>query len=118
VVIDPVGGEVFANSLNVLAPGGRIVTFGASGGPVPEPVPRLSDGRVVRRFSITDLLMADPHAIEQLDEIFARVQAGRMQVVVDRVYPLAEAAQAQRYVADRQNFGKVVLTVSGPHDRE
>jgi NADPH:quinone reductase-like Zn-dependent oxidoreductase len=113
LVIDPVGGDVFTKSLQLLAPHGRIVNFGATAGPIPDVRPRLSEGRVVRRFSITDFLMARPDAITKLDEIFAWVAAGEMQVVVDRVYPLAQAAEAQRYVENRRNFGKVVLTVQG-----
>jgi NADPH:quinone reductase-like Zn-dependent oxidoreductase len=34
---------------------------------------------------------------------------GTLKAVVDRSFPLAEAAAAQRYVAERRNFGKVVL---------
>jgi NADPH2:quinone reductase len=111
LVIDSIGGSVFDNNLRVLAPGGRIVAFSTTGGPLPNPLPRLTEGRVIRRFSITDFLMSDPHAIEKLDDIFQLVLSGRLQVVIDRVYPLAEAALAQRYVEDRNNFGKVVLTV-------
>ena len=97
---------------------GRIVNFGASAGPIPDARPPLSDGRVVRRFSITDFLMARPDAITKVDEIFAWIAAGEMQVVVDRVYPLAQAAEAQRYVEDRRNFGKVVLTMETEKQNE
>jgi NADPH2:quinone reductase len=111
VVIDSVGGDVFAKDLHVLAPHGRVIVFGASGGPIPNPLPKLADGRVVRRFSITEFLMADPHAIQQVDEFFRLVVSGDLLVVVDRVFPLADAVAAQRYVEERRNFGKVVLTM-------
>jgi NADPH:quinone reductase-like Zn-dependent oxidoreductase len=34
---------------------------------------------------------------------------GELKVIIDRVLPLAEAAQAHRVLADRANFGKVIL---------
>ena len=37
------------------------------------------------------------------------VAAGRLQVVIDRTYPLAEAADAHAYIESRQAFGRVVL---------
>ena len=37
------------------------------------------------------------------------VAAGRLQVVVDRTYPLSEAAAAHAYIESRQAFGRVVL---------
>ncbi len=111
LVLESVGGEVYAKSLQALAADGRLVAFGGSGGPVPEPMPQPTEGQVVKRFSITAFMMAEPHAIEQLDDLFGLVQNGRLQVLVDQVFPLTEAAAAHRYIAGRRNFGKVVLTV-------
>ena len=37
------------------------------------------------------------------------VAAGRLRVVIDRTYPLAEAADAHAYIESRQAFGRVVL---------
>jgi NADPH2:quinone reductase len=45
-----------------------------------------------------------------LDEILRDLAAGGLQVVVDRTYPLAEAAAAHAYIESRQAFGRVVLT--------
>jgi NADPH:quinone reductase-like Zn-dependent oxidoreductase len=55
--------------------------------------------------------MEHTRVMEQLDEIFALIEAGRFRVIVDRVFPLSEAAAAHRYIAERRNFGKVVLTL-------
>jgi NADPH:quinone reductase-like Zn-dependent oxidoreductase len=43
--------------------------------------------------------------------VLPHIASGRVKVVVDRVFPLAEAAAAQEYMAANQNFGKVVLAV-------
>ena len=39
------------------------------------------------------------------------IAAGRLRPVVDRVFPLAEAADAHRHMAGRKHFGKIVLSV-------
>ena len=45
----------------------------------------------------------------ELAEVLKFVRAGRLEPVVDRVMPLAEAAEAHRRIEARQNFGKIVL---------
>jgi NADPH:quinone reductase-like Zn-dependent oxidoreductase len=46
-----------------------------------------------------------------LHRIIPLVQEGRLQPVVDRAFPLADAAAAHERLEARDNFGKVVLTV-------
>ena len=111
LLLETVGGEAYLRCLKLLAPGGRIIALGSTSGGAPALVGDLAPGRTARRFSITSTLMEDPHAIEQLDRIFALVLSGELKVIVDRVFPLAEVASAHRYIAERRNFGKVVLAV-------
>ncbi len=110
LILDLLGGPAFAKSLKLLAPGGRLIALGALNGGVTalgqEPPP----GRTAARFSITSTLMEDPNALKELDPIFRLIGSGRVKVIVDRVFPLRDAAQAHRYIAERRNFGKVVLT--------
>jgi NADPH:quinone reductase-like Zn-dependent oxidoreductase len=47
----------------------------------------------------------------ELDAMMPHVASGRLRPIVDRVFPLAEAAEAHRHVEARRNFGKVVLRV-------
>jgi NADPH2:quinone reductase len=42
-------------------------------------------------------------------ELIRRVAAGDLQVVIDRTFPLADAAEAHRYIESRQAFGRVLL---------
>ncbi len=111
VVLETVGGDVYAESLEVLAPGGRLVSIGRAGGEFPDPAPEPPPGRTAARFSISAALEEDPEAIRQLDWLLASVHQGRFRAVVDRTFPLSEAAAAHRYLAERRAFGKVVLTV-------
>jgi NADPH2:quinone reductase len=44
-----------------------------------------------------------------IDALLARVAAGELRVVIDRTFPLAEAAEAHRYIESRRAFGRVLL---------
>ena len=44
-----------------------------------------------------------------IERLIERVAAGELQVVIDRVFPLAEAAEAHTYIESRQAFGRVLL---------
>ena len=52
---------------------------------------------------------AGPRAYDLIAGRIADVAAGELQVVVDRTYPLADAAAAHAYIESRQAFGRVVL---------
>jgi NADPH:quinone reductase-like Zn-dependent oxidoreductase len=111
VVVDVIAGDVLVKSLKQLAPGGRLIALGSLSGGSRELPPELPGGRMARRFSITSHLMEHTRSMEKLDEFFALIEAGKLRVIVDKVFPLSEAATAHRYIAERLNFGKVVLTV-------
>ncbi|HWP57784.1 MAG TPA: zinc-binding dehydrogenase [Candidatus Acidoferrales bacterium] len=111
VVLEMIGGEVYDKSLEVLAPGGRLVSIGGAFGPIPQTPPVLDGGRKATRFSITNYLAAHPEGLGQLDEILNLVRVGVFKVVVGRTFPLSEARAAQRYLESREHFGKVVLVI-------
>jgi NADPH2:quinone reductase len=50
-----------------------------------------------------------PRAHQMIGELIDDVAAGRLEVLVDRTFPLAEAAAAHAYVESRQAVGRVVL---------
>lgn len=111
VVLEMVGGDVYRRSLELLAPGGRLVSIGGAGGPIPDSLPSLDGGRRASRFSITAYLSAHPEGFDQMETFLELIRQGKFQVVIDRVFPLAEARAAQRYLEGREHFGKVVLTM-------
>ena len=111
VVLEMVGGEVYEKSLQVLAPGGRLVSIGGAFGSTPDPPPTLTEGRKATRFSITNYLKAKPQDFQQLDTILKLVQEKKLQAVIDKTFPLAETRAAQRYLEGREHFGKVMLTM-------
>lgn len=105
VVVEHVGGEVFERSLKALARGGRLVLCGATAG---------AEARLNLRavfFKSLSILGSTMGSLDELKEVVRFVESGRLRPVVDRTFPLAEAAAAQEVLARREQFGKVVLTV-------
>jgi NADPH:quinone reductase-like Zn-dependent oxidoreductase len=105
-VIDSVGGETFARAVDVLRPGGRIATYGATTGPVPQMVLR---SIFWRQISVLGTTMGSPAEFGDMLELYAR---DRLRPVVDRVFPLAEAAAAHRRMEEAGQFGKIVLSAA------
>jgi NADPH:quinone reductase len=110
VVLEMIGGEVYQKSLQALAPAGRLVSIGGAFGSLPDTPPALADGRKATRFSITNYLKAKPEDFKQLDDIVTLVADRKLQVVIDKTFPLAESRAAQLYLQGREHFGKVMLT--------
>lgn len=106
VVFDPVGGDGFARSVGALARGGRLVTPGVLASPtVSFDVWALvgKAGRIIGTGSA-------PARRDILERVIQLAAEGALSPVVDRVLPLAEAAEAHRLIEARETFGKVVLT--------
>jgi NADPH:quinone reductase-like Zn-dependent oxidoreductase len=103
VVIEHVGSDTFAKSLQSLARGGRLVTCGATTGAEIE-----ADLRVLfaRHLSIIGSYMGGKPELAELLPLF---DTGVLRPVVDKVFPLEEAAEAHRRMERRELFGKIVL---------
>lgn len=105
VIIEHVGGDVFAKCILAAAWGGRIVTCGATTGFTPT-----IDLRHVF-FRQIEVLGSTMGSKGDLFEILRLVEAGKLVPVVDRVLPLWSAEQAHRLLEERKVFGKIVLEV-------
>ncbi len=105
VVVEHVGTATWDESLASLAPSGRLVTCGATTG---------YDAKLDLRFLFSrqlSLLGSYMGTKGELHTVMKLVAAGRLKPVVDRVFPLAEAAAAHAYLESSQHFGKVVLHI-------
>ena len=105
IIFEHVGGETWKDLIPTLAPGGMLVTCGATSGPTAE-----TDIRYLfmRQLRIQGAYMGSK---ADLMQILPLVESGKLKPVVDRVLPLTEAAQAHRLLEERKQFGKVVLTI-------
>jgi NADPH:quinone reductase-like Zn-dependent oxidoreductase len=105
VVIDSVGGETFARAVDILKPGGRIATYGATTGPVKELVLR---NVFWKQATVLGTTMGSSREFAAMLALFDR---GGLRPVVDRVFPLADAAAAHRRMEEAGQFGKIVLGI-------
>jgi len=105
VVIEHVGKATWEGSVKALARGGRLVTCGATTG-----ADATTDLRYVfsRELTIYGSYMAGMGELLQVVKMF---NLGRLKTVVDSVYPLERAGEAQTRMEESRHFGKVVLTV-------
>jgi NADPH:quinone reductase-like Zn-dependent oxidoreductase len=105
IVVEHVGKATWETSVKSLAKGGRLVLCGATTG---SEVP--TDLRYVfnRELTIYGSYMA---GMGELLEVVKLFQARKLKAVVDSVFPLAEAAEAQRKMESSKHFGKIVLRV-------
>src|SRR2546422_102427 len=105
VVFEHVGTATWEDSLASLAAGGRLITCGATTG---------YDAKIDLRFLFSrqlSLLGSYMGTKSELHSVMKLVASGRLKPVVDRVFPLAEAAAAHTYLESSAQFGKVVLRV-------
>jgi tumor protein p53-inducible protein 3 len=116
VVLDAIGGKYLASNLQSLAVGGRLVIIGLMGGAKAEIdlaallLRRLHViGSTLRARSVTDKAAI---VASFLGRFGAALDAGRLKPVIDRVLPLAQAAEGHRVLKSSVHFGKVVLRVT------
>ena len=115
VILDVVGADYWERNLASLAVKGRMVLVGTlTGGKVQTDVRALMPKRL--RISGTVLRGRAPEEKIEVTNQFKRhvlplIVQGKIRPVVDRVFPLDQAAEAHRYMESNANFGKIVLAV-------
>jgi len=105
VVVDNVGAGTMPLSLRAARKGGRILTVGNTGGPKYE-----IDNRFIfaKHLSIVGSTMG---TLRDFATVMPLVFQGKLKAVVDRTYPLAQAAEAQVYLASGRQMGKITLAI-------
>lgn len=113
VILDVIGRDYWEANLRSLATAGRLVLVGLMGGAVAETnlgqlmAKRLRVyGTVMRVRPLIDRAAITRDYREHLE---SAIVTGKMQPVIDSVFPLREAAAAHQYMAENRNFGKILL---------
>jgi NADPH:quinone reductase-like Zn-dependent oxidoreductase len=103
VILENVGAATWKDSIRSLVKGGRLVTCGATSGPIGE-----TDIRIVfwKQISIIGSTMSNRR---EFNEVMTQLFRGRLKPIVDSVMPLADGAAAQEKLAAGKQFGKIVL---------
>ncbi|MFN0096323.1 MAG: NAD(P)H-quinone oxidoreductase [Dehalococcoidia bacterium] len=115
VLLDVIGADYWDRNLKVLALKGRMVIVGIMGGASTQAnlgallMKRASVRGTTLRARPLEEKAAATRAFEK--SVLPHIASGRVKVVVDKAFPLAETAAAHDYLASNANFGKVVLTM-------
>jgi len=130
VALDPFGGKSVRQSYRLLAPLGRLVVFGVSQAlpgerrslwhaarmllqtPVFLPLALMNHNRGVFGLNLGRLWAESARLDALMQVLLAELESGGLQPIVSREFPLERAADAHRFIHERRNIGKVVLTTS------
>lgn len=127
VVLDSIGGSSFQASYRMLAPLGRLVVLGVSSISADrrrfahiirswwqmgtfKPLSLMNRNRGVLGINLGHLWSEREALLPLADLIMSELRSGRLRSVVSRTFPLERVADAHRFIQDRANIGKVVLT--------
>jgi NADPH2:quinone reductase len=114
VIYDPVGGDVFDESLRCIAWEGRLLVIGFADGRIPQLPVNLA---LVKNMSVVGVYwggysVRQPQVItDSLHTLLAWYAEGKIRPYISQTYPLAQAADALNSLINRQSTGKVVLTI-------
>ncbi len=112
VVLEMVGGRTFEQSLDVLAPFGRLVHFGQAareGARKVDPGFLMATSRAVVGFWLVHMMRRPDLMTEAMQDMLGAVRSGELEPVVGGTYPLDEARRAHEDIRARQTTGKLVL---------
>jgi NADPH2:quinone reductase len=112
VVYDSVGATTFLPSLDCIRPRGTMVTFGNASGPVPaiEPLVLSQKGSLfLTRPTLATHCATRDEVLGRAFDVFSWKMVRGLKLVIDREYPLADAASAHRDLASRRTSGKLLL---------
>lgn len=127
VILDPIGGRSFGASYRMLAPLGRLVMLGISSMSGErrnawrvlrswwamksfDPLSLINRNRGVFGLNLGHLWDEGRHLQPLMQLLLTELSAGRLEPVVARTFPLERAGDAHRFIQNRSNIGKVVLT--------
>jgi putative PIG3 family NAD(P)H quinone oxidoreductase len=113
VILDIMGAPYLAKNLTAMATGGRLVVIGMQGGRKAE----LDLGALIAKRGIVaaTTLRARPLAEKAAivrgvrEQVWPLVEERKVRPVIDRKFPMTEAAEAHRLVESNEHFGKVLL---------
>jgi NADPH:quinone reductase-like Zn-dependent oxidoreductase len=104
VVVDGAGADAWSKSLNLLRPGGRIVSYGATAGLAQIDLRKM----FWKQLNILGTTMGSDR---DFAEMVALVGAGKLRPCIDQVLPLSEAMAAHQRMEHGQHMGKLVLKI-------
>jgi len=111
IILEMVGGSVAEQNLQCLAPFGRMVVYGAASGQIVQfsGIQLMYKNQAIIGYWLTAQLSRPDCIFQAVMELMQFITNGQLQIIVGQTFPLAEAAEAHRAIAERKTTGKVVL---------
>lgn len=107
LIVDGVAGEGFNILLDLVAEGGRVITYGETNGSISQ---FMLSKIFMKNLDVKGTKMGSPREFVKMLEFF---ETYHIRPVIDRCYPLDQAAEALTYMQEGGNFGKIVLSIPG-----
>lgn len=111
VILEMVGGTIADQSLQCLAPFGRMVIYGAASGDIAQfsGIQLMYKNQSIIGYWLTAWMSRPDRIAAAIQDLIRYLSSGNLQIVVGHTFPLAQAADAHRTIAERRTTGKVVL---------
>jgi NADPH2:quinone reductase len=111
LILDAVGKPTFEKGLRCLAPFGHMILFGRAGGlPDPLNVAKLMEKSLTVSAFVLPLIYSNREVMRRgLEHSFQLIREGKLTVPIGATFPLAQAAEAHRFVLSRRSTGKILL---------
>jgi NADPH2:quinone reductase len=113
VILDSVGGQNLVDSIGALAYRGSLISVGqaARAGSNIEARDLWTKNNSLHGVFLGGALLEEYSRVHaMIADLIGRVATGELRVVIDRTFPLADAAAAHAYIESRKAFGRVVMT--------
>jgi NADPH:quinone reductase len=111
LILDSTGGEILRNSVNCLAPFGRLINFGnpTGGSTSIEAFILVNDNLILQGFGLASYFEKPDLMQEAYQYLFSQAATGKLKVHIGQTFPLKDAAEAHRQMENRKTTGKTVL---------
>ncbi len=113
VILEMVGGDIAEKSLQVLAPFGRMVVYGAASGEMVQfsGIQLMYKNQSVVGYWLTAWMSRPEKTAEAASALMQYLASGKLRIIVGNMFPLDKAVEAHKAIAERKTTGKVVLVV-------
>ena len=113
IILEMVGGTIAEQCLQCLAPFGRIVVYGAASGQITQfsGIQLMYKNQAIIGYWLASQLSRPERIAQAIMDLMQYLSKGKLEIIVGQTYPLAQAAEAHKAIAERKTTGKVVLLV-------
>jgi NADPH2:quinone reductase len=112
LVLEMVGGKTFDDSLEILAPFGRLVVYGMASRVAPtiiQPASLMGGSKTITGFWLQHCFGKKELMNDVIEQLFALVVEGKLKPVIGATYPMSQAASAHKAMRSRETTGKITL---------